>query len=60
MNCDNDDLQRYCIGQHQCPYSIWGSLPFPGEMYEQVAEESAVPLRNSKSSTSFSYSRIVL
>ncbi|WP_136591300.1 primase-associated protein [Salinigranum halophilum] len=36
MNCDNDDLQRYCIGQDQCPYSIWGSLPFPDEMYEQV------------------------
>ncbi|WP_277524821.1 primase-associated protein [Natrinema salsiterrestre] len=41
MNCDNDDLQRYCIGQDQCPYSIWGSLPFPDEMYEQVEEESA-------------------
>jgi len=27
MNCDNDDMQRYCIGQEQCPYSIWGSLP---------------------------------
>jgi len=43
MNCDNDDLQRYCIGQDQCPYSIWGSLPFPDEMYEQVDEESAGP-----------------
>jgi hypothetical protein len=38
MNCDNDDIQRYCIGQDQCPYSIWGSLPFPHEMYEQVNE----------------------
>jgi len=27
MNCDNDDMQRYCIGKEQCPYSIWGSLP---------------------------------
>jgi hypothetical protein len=27
----------------QCPYSIWGSLPFPDEMYEQVEEESAGP-----------------
>jgi len=43
MNCDNDDLQRYCIGQDQCPYSIWGSLQFPDEMYEQVEEESAGP-----------------
>jgi hypothetical protein len=43
MNCDNDDLQRYCIGQDQCPYSIWGSLPFPDEMYEQVDEQSAGP-----------------
>ena len=41
MNCDNDDLQRYCIGQDQCPYSIWGSLPFPDEMYEQVDDEVA-------------------
>jgi len=42
MNCDNDDMQRYCIGQDQCPYSIWGSLPFPDEMYNQLDEtESA-------------------
>jgi len=41
MNCDNDDLQRYCIGQDQCPYSIWGSLPFPDEMYKQVDDQSA-------------------
>jgi len=38
MNCDNDDMQRYCIGQEQCPYSIWGSLPFPDEMYDQLDE----------------------
>ncbi len=43
MNCDNDDLQRYCIGQDQCPYSIWGSLPFPDEMYEQADTQSASP-----------------
>ncbi len=36
MNCDNDDMQRYCIGQEQCPYSIYGSLPFPDEMYDQL------------------------
>ena len=36
MNCDNEDIQRYCIGQDVCPYSIWGSLPFPDEMYQQV------------------------
>jgi len=44
MNCDNHDMQRYCIGQDQCPYSIWGSLPFPDEMYEQVDEEHAGPV----------------
>ena len=43
MSCDNDDLQRYGIGQEQCSYSIWGILPFPDEMYEQVEEESAGP-----------------
>ncbi|GAA0253412.1 primase-associated protein [Haladaptatus pallidirubidus] len=32
MNCSNDDMQRYCIGRDQCPYSIYGSLPFPNEM----------------------------
>jgi len=36
MNCDNDALQRYCIGQDQCDYSIWGSVPFPDEMYDQL------------------------
>ena len=40
MNCDNDDMQRYCIGKEQCPYSIWGSVPFPAGMYEQVGEDS--------------------
>lgn len=40
MNCDNDDLQRYCIGQDQCPYSIWGSLPFPEQMYGLVSNKS--------------------
>jgi hypothetical protein len=38
MNCDNADMQRYCIGQDQCSYSIWGSLPFPDEMYGQVSD----------------------
>jgi len=33
-NCDNEDMQRYCIGQDNCEYSIWGSLPFPEEMYK--------------------------
>jgi hypothetical protein len=36
MNCDNDDMQRYCIGQDECPYSIWGSVPFAESMYEAV------------------------
>jgi hypothetical protein len=38
MSCSNDDLQRYCIGQERCPYSIYGSLPFPDEMYERLGE----------------------
>lgn len=42
MHCTNDDMQRYCIGCDQCPYSIYGSLPFPDEMYEQL-EESTTP-----------------
>jgi len=36
MNFDNDDLLCYCIAQDPYPYSIWGSLPFPDEMYEQA------------------------
>ena len=40
MNCSNDDMQRYCIGRDQCPYSIYGSLPFPDEMYEQLDSHS--------------------
>lgn len=40
MNCDNDDMQRYCIGQDQCPYSIWGGLPFPEEMYNLTTNTS--------------------
>ena len=39
MNCSNDDIQRYCIGRGQCPYSIYGSLPFPDEMYEQIDDQ---------------------
>lgn len=42
MNCDNDDMQRYCIGQDECPYSIWGSIPFTDSMYEQVDDASSV------------------
>ena len=38
MNCGNDDMQRYCIGEDQCPHSIWGSPPFPDEMYAQLEE----------------------
>jgi hypothetical protein len=40
MNCDNDDMQRYCIGQDECPYSIWGSIPFTDSMYEAVNDDS--------------------
>lgn len=41
MNCKNDDMQRYCIGCDQCPYSIYGSLPFPKEMYDQLDGQAA-------------------
>ena len=40
MNCDNDDMQRYCIGKEECPFSIYGSLPFPEEMYEQISDQN--------------------
>ncbi|AQL44716.1 hypothetical protein BV210_18350 (plasmid) [Halorientalis sp. IM1011] len=40
MHCSNDDMQRYCIGRDQCPYSIYGSLPFPDDLYEQLDESS--------------------
>lgn len=43
MNCDNDDMQRYCIGQDECPYSIWGSIPFPDSMYDSVTDDSSTP-----------------
>lgn len=36
--CDNDDMQRYCIGKENCPYSIYGSLPFPNELYDHLEE----------------------
>lgn len=36
MNCSNDDMQRYCIGQHHCPYSIYGSVPFVKSMYDRI------------------------
>ncbi len=36
-------MQRYCIGRDQCPYSIYGSLPFPDEMYEQIDDSSYSP-----------------
>jgi len=35
-SCDNDDMQHYCIGKENCPYSIYGSLPFPDELYDQL------------------------
>ncbi|MFC7215987.1 primase-associated protein [Saliphagus sp. GCM10025334] len=43
MNCMNDDMQRYCIGRDQCPYSIYGSLPFPDQMYEQIDDHGEYP-----------------
>ena len=39
MGCDNDDLQRYCIGQNECEYSIWGSIDFPDRMYDQAQSQ---------------------
>ena len=39
MGCDNDDMQRYCIGQNECEYSIWGSIDFPDRMYDQAQSQ---------------------
>lgn len=36
LGCSNTDMERYCIGREECPYSIYGSLPFPDEMYDQI------------------------
>jgi hypothetical protein len=36
LGCSNPDMERYCIGQEECPYSIYGSLPFPDEIYDQI------------------------
>jgi hypothetical protein len=36
IGCNNPDMERYCIGYEECPYSIYGSLPFPDEMYDQI------------------------
>jgi hypothetical protein len=39
MHCDNPDMERHCIGRELCPYSIYGSLPFPDEMYDQLPDD---------------------
>ena len=36
MNCSNDDMQRYCIGQDLCPHTVYGSIPFSEEMYSRI------------------------
>jgi hypothetical protein len=38
-NCGHDSLEKYCIGQDLCPYSIYGSVPFRQEMYDMMDEE---------------------
>jgi len=38
MSCDNPDMEHHCIGRRACPYSIYQSLPFPQEMYDQLEE----------------------
>jgi hypothetical protein len=37
--CKHDDMQKYCIGLHECPYSIYGSLPFSEELYNRLGDE---------------------
>jgi hypothetical protein len=37
--CRNDDMQRWCVGLHICPYSIYGSLPFAQELYDNLDDE---------------------
>jgi len=41
MGCTNPDMERYCIGREECPYNIYGSLPFPDSMYEQLEDSEA-------------------
>jgi hypothetical protein len=43
MGCENPDMQQYCIGQDECSYSIYGSLPFDDDLYAQLKrmDESA-------------------
>jgi len=39
VGCHNDDMQRYCIGRENCPYSIYGSLPFTQELYGRLSDD---------------------
>jgi hypothetical protein len=41
-NCDHEHMQTYCIGKDTCKFSIYGSLPFPEEMYEFLDDEQPV------------------
>lgn len=36
MSCKNDDMQRYCIGMDECDYSIYGSVPWPDQLYDEL------------------------
>lgn len=38
IGCNNDDMQMYCIGQDECPYSIYGSLELDPEVYDLLDE----------------------
>jgi hypothetical protein len=38
LSCGNDTMQRYCIGRDVCDYSIYQSIDFPDEMYDQIRD----------------------
>lgn len=40
MGCDNPDMQQYCIGKDECPYSIYGSIPFAESLYETLEDSN--------------------
>lgn len=36
MNCDNDTMQMFCIGQDACDYNIYQSVNFHADMYDEL------------------------
>lgn len=34
--CGHDDMQKWCPGEENCPYSIYGSLPLSQDLYDNM------------------------